>query len=226
MIDKNKAVRVNQSLTKGLEAKWLPVIAKALPGWVKPDHMTLLAILATFIIAAGFLLTHISPWFLMLSNAGLILHWYGDSLDGTLARVRKCERERYGYFVDHVCDIGSVVLIAIAMGASPLLHMEIALLVALAYSMMNVYVHIVAYTRQKFLLSHGKIGPTEFRIILIIINTMVIFWNPVILSFSGEPYRAMDVAGAALAMMLFLMFLTKSISGARQLNAIDTGREP
>ena len=199
-------------------------MANALPVWVTPDHMTLIGILAAFIVAAGYLMSGLSPWWLMLSNFGLVLHWYGDSLDGTLARVRKCERERYGYFVDHVCDIGTVVLIAISMGASPLMQMEIALFVAVGYSMMNVYVHIVAYTRQKFLLSHGKIGPTEFRIILIMINMVIILWNPVIFTWNDELYRVLDAAGIAIAVMLFSTFIFKSINGAKQLNDLDTGK--
>lgn len=224
-MDKNRqAVRINDSFTRGFEKKWLPRMANALPERVTPDHMTLIGILAAFIVAAGYLMSGLSPWWLMLSNFGLVLHWYGDSLDGTLARVRKCERERYGYFVDHVCDIGTVVLIAISMGASPLMQMEIALFVAVGYSMMNVYVHIVAYTRQKFLLSHGKIGPTEFRIILIMINMVIILWNPVIFTWNDELYRVLDAAGIAIAVMLFSTFIFKSINGAKQLNDLDTGK--
>lgn len=224
-MDKNRqAVRINDSFTRGLEQKWLPRMANALPERVTPDHMTLIGVFAAFVVAAGYILTALSPWWLMLSNFGLVLHWYGDSLDGTLARVRKCERERYGYFVDHVCDIGTVVLIAISMGASPLMQMEIALFVAVGYSMMNVYVHIVAYTRQKFLLSHGKIGPTEFRIILIMINLVIILWNPVIFTWNDEFYRLLDAAGIAIAAMLISTFIYKSITGAKQLNDLDTGK--
>ncbi|TVQ10124.1 MAG: CDP-alcohol phosphatidyltransferase family protein [Balneolaceae bacterium] len=221
----HQAVRVNDSFTRGLEKKWLPRMANATPEWITPDHMTLIGIFAAFVVAAGFLLTVYSPWWLLLSNIGLVLHWYGDSLDGTLARVRKCERERYGYFVDHVCDIGTVVLIAIAMGASPLMQMEIALFVAVGYSMMNVYVHIVAYTRQKFLLSHGKIGPTEFRIILILINFVIILWNPVLFTWNDEMFRVLDTAGIAIAVLLFSAFIYKSITGAIHLNDLDTGKK-
>jgi archaetidylinositol phosphate synthase len=224
-MNKNRqAERINESFTRNLEKKWLPRMAKATPDWITPDHMTLIGIVAAFVVAAGFLLTYYSPWWLLLSNFGLVLHWFGDSLDGTLARVRKCERERYGYFVDHVCDIGTVVLIAIAMGISPLMQMEIALFVAVGYSMMNVYVHIVAYTRQKFLLSHGKFGPTEFRIILILINFVIILWNPVLFKWNGELFRVLDTAGIVIAVLLFSTFIFRSISGAMLLNDLDTGK--
>ncbi|MFU8861245.1 MAG: CDP-alcohol phosphatidyltransferase family protein [Cyclonatronaceae bacterium] len=224
-MDKNRqAVRINDSFTRGLEQKWLPRMANATPMWITPDHMTFLALFAAVVIGAGYLLTVYSPWWLLLSNAGLIMHWYGDSLDGTLARVRKCERERYGYFVDHICDIGSVVFIAIAIGASPLMQMDIALFVAVGYSMMNVYVHIVAYTRQKFLLSHGKIGPTEFRIVLMIINFVIIFWNPVLYTWNDQIFTVLDMAGIGIAVVLFSAFIYKSIIGAIQLNDLDTGK--
>jgi archaetidylinositol phosphate synthase len=104
------------------------------------------------------------------------------------------------------------------------MQMEIALFVAVGYSMMNVYVHIVAYTRQKFLLSHGKIGPTEFRIILIMINLVIILWNPVIFTWNDEFYRLLDAAGFAIAAMLISTFIYKSITGAKQLNDLDTGK--
>lgn len=217
-----KATRINQSWTQAPEKRLLRQLAKSTPPWIKSDHMTALAMIATIIIALGYVLTHYSVWWLLLCNIGLVIHWYGDSLDGTLARVRGNERERYGYFIDHICDAWSIFIIAVAMGISPLLQMETALFVALAYCLMNIYVHIVAYTRQQFLLSHGKLGPTEFRIMFIIINSIAIFWNPSLFAFEDTLLTAFDVVGLVIGAGLILLFTKNTIDGARFLYQLDT----
>ncbi len=217
-----KAKRINHSWTQSYEKRILHQLAQATPGWINSDHMTALGMLASVLIGIGYLLTHHSIWWLLLCNLGLVLHWYGDSLDGTLARFRGNERERYGYFIDHICDVWTILIVAIAMGFSPLLLMETALFVALAYCLMNVYVHIVAYTRQEFLLSHGKLGPTEFRILFIIINSIAIFWNPYLFTLQGAAFTAFDVVGLIIGAGLILLFTQKTIHGARALYMLDT----
>lgn len=219
-----KAKRINHSWTETYEKRLLKRMATALPDWINSDHMTALGMLASLIIAAGYILTHYSMWWLMLSNVGLILHWYGDSLDGTLARVRNQERERYGYFIDHICDVWTIFIISVAMGISPLLNMEIALFAALAYCLMNVYVHIVAYTRQKFLLSHGKLGPTEFRIAFIIINCIAIYWNPNLYTFQDTVFTAFDIFTLVIGSALIVLFTQKTISGAAYLYKLDENK--
>lgn len=217
-----KAKRINHSWTRTYEERLLKRMASSLPSWINSDHMTALGMLASVVIAAGYVLTHYSIWWLMFSNVGLVLHWYGDSLDGTLARVRNQERERYGYFIDHICDVWTIFMISLAMGASPLLQMESALFAALAYCLMNVYVHIVAYTRQKFLLSHGKMGPTEFRIAFIIVNCTAIYWNPVLFHFFDTPYTAFDLFTVGIGVALIVLFTQKTIEGARFLYILDS----
>lgn len=220
-----KAKRVNDSWSQSYEKKILYRLAKATPSWINSDHMTALGIVAAFIISIGYLLTHHSIWWLLLCNIGLVLHWYGDSLDGTLARVRDQERERYGYFIDHICDVWTIFIIAVAMGLSPLLQMETALFVALAYCLMNVYVHIVAYTRQQFLMSHGKLGPTEFRIIFIIINCIAIFWNPYLFIVQEIQITAFDLVGIGIGTGLVLLFTKNTINGAMFLYILESKKK-
>lgn len=216
-----KAKRINHSLTQPYEERLLKKMASSLPQWVNSDHMTSLGMFATLIIAVGYILTHYSIWWLMLCNAGLVLHWYGDSLDGTLARVRKQERERYGYFIDHICDVWTIFIISIAMGFSPLLKLEAALFTALAYCLMNVYVHIIAYTRQEFLLSHGKLGPTEFRIAFIIVNCIAIYWNPSLLFFEVISLTAFDIFVISMGIALILLVFKNTVSSAKYLYKLD-----
>jgi len=212
------AKRSNFSLTSKWEKKNLPRMARALPSFITPDHLTVLGIIASFIIATGYILTLHSSWWLLLSNFGLVLHWYGDSLDGTLARVRKQERERYGYFVDHICDAFTVFIIAIAVGLSPYALMSTALFVAIGYYLMSIYVYLQAYTSAKFNLSVAGMGPTEFRIAVFLLNFVLIFWNPVIAFYDKIIFTAFDFMGFIIGMIFLIMFVGKGIQGSYQLN--------
>jgi archaetidylinositol phosphate synthase len=212
------AKRINFSLTSKWEKKNLPRMARALPSFITPDHLTMLGIIASLLIATGYILTRYSPWWLLFSNLGLFLHWYGDSLDGTLARVRKQERERYGYFVDHICDAFTVFIIAFAVGLSPYALMSTALFVATGYYLMSIYVHIQAYTNAKFNLSVAGMGPTEFRIAVFILNFVLIFWNPVLAHYEQIVFTAFDFAGSAIGLVFLVMFIGKGIQGSYRLN--------
>src|SRR5262245_26372379 len=124
MTNDRPAERVSRTLTSAWEKRNLPRIAERLPAWVMPDHLTLLGIVAALAIGAGYVLSHLSRLYLLLSIAGLFAHWFGDSLDGTLARVRKTEREKYGYYVDRSADAVSIVIICAAFGLSPFISLS------------------------------------------------------------------------------------------------------
>lgn len=216
--------RIVNTITGNWEKRNLPKMAKALPVWVMPDHLTLLGIMASTIIAAGYILSNLSGWWLLLSNLGLFIHWFADSLDGTLARVRHIERENYGYFVDHMCDVWTVILMCLGLGMSPLMQMEIAMFLAVGYLMINVYVHITVYTRRIFVLSYSRFGPTEIRIIIIILNFVLIFWNPVILYFRKMPLSFFDLMGIAASIIFLLIFITRFFKEAKELYHLDDGK--
>lgn len=219
--DTIKAKRVIDTLTGPMERCILPRMAAALPAWVTPDHLTGLGLLAAGLIAVGYLLTHRSPGWMVLVNGALVLHWYADSLDGTLARVRKCERERYGYFVDHICDAVTTFLVCLGMGASPYMDLRVGLFLAACYFMMNIYVHTATYAKGEFKLSYGKFGPTEVRMIIFIANVVVVFWNPVLFRVYGAPFRALDLAGTAVGIVFLAIFTVSSFKDARELDRLD-----
>jgi len=216
--DTPKIRRINQSMTRRWEHGFLQSVAERMPPGINSDHMTTLAFLSSFVIASGYYLTTYSKWWLMLSSFGLVLHWFGDSMDGTLARVRNQQREKYGFFVDHLNDVWTIFIVAIGLGFSPLMDMRIAFFAALAYLIMNVYVHIIAFTNRVFILSFGKFGPTELRLLAIAVNTTAFFWNPVLLDMEDISFTAMDIGGLFLGTFLTLIFLMKSIQGALELN--------
>ncbi len=219
-----KANRVIDTITGPWEKRNLPKMAKALPDWVMPDHLTILGVFAAIMIAVGYILTRFSIWWIWLANFGLILHWFADSLDGTLARVRHTERENYGYFVDHICDAVTTFLVCFGLGASPFMDMRTGMFLAVGYFMLNIYVHTAAYSEGVFRLSYGRLGPTEVRIIIFITNIIIIFWNPVICRIFGQPVRALDIGGIFVGTTFLVIFVISTIKDAIKLDREDRAR--
>lgn len=199
-------------------------LARALPRWVTSDHLTFLGILMAMVIAAGYVLTWYSRWWLLLSNFGLVVHWYADSLDGTLARVRRREREKYGYFVDHICDAWTTLVLCLGLGISPLMDMRIALFLAIGYFLLNIHVHIRTYTEGVFRISYGRIGPTEVQMFIFVINVILIFWNPLVANFRGSVITALDVGGITLAIAFIVIFVVSAIKDAMRLDRQDRAK--
>jgi len=221
METERKAERVIDTLTGPWERRVLPRMARALPSWVGPDHLTVLGILAGFVIFAGLVLVRASRWWVMLSNAGFLLHWWADSLDGTLARVRHREREQYGYFVDHISDAFTTVLFALGLALSSLVHIGVGMSVAIGYLLMNIYVHAEAYIDRVFRISYGRLGPTEVRIICVAVTTLGAFWNPRVVQAFGVGFRLADVLVLAVGIGLVILFMISSIRTALRLDRLD-----
>jgi archaetidylinositol phosphate synthase len=224
MAAEKKAQRVIATLTGPWEKRHLPRMAEALPAWVTSDHLTFLGIIAALVIAAGYVLTRWSSWWLWLANFGLILHWYADSLDGTLARVRHREREKYGYFVDHICDAWTTLVLCLGLGLSQLMDMRVALFLVVGYFLLNIYVHVMAYTQGIFRISYGRFGPTEVRMFIFFANIVLIFWNPIVAHHGGDPITALDVAGLSLGVLFVTIFIVSSIQDAIKLDKLDRAK--
>jgi phosphatidylglycerophosphate synthase len=224
MDKEDQAKRIINTFTGPCEKRLLITMAARMPRWVSSDHMTILGLISAFIIATGYILTWHNTWWLLLTNFGLLLNWFGDSLDGTLARVRHTEREVYGYFVDHICDVWTTLLLCIGLGLSPLMHIEIGLFLAIGYLMLNIYTHINAYTRKTFRLSFGKFGPTEVRIIVATLNFILIGWNPVLITIRQTPFSLVDIAGIIMTTIFFLIFIYDSFKDAIALDKIDRAK--
>lgn len=223
--EQRKAQRSSTSLTAGWERRVLPKLARGLPAWVTPDHLTLLGILAAFIIAGGYVLSHLSPLFLLVSVAGLVLHWLGDSLDGTLARVRQQERERYGYFVDRVADAIATLVILVGFGLSPYVDLTVALGLVVVYMLLQMLAEICAYTSGRFPLSFARLGPTEGRIALGLFTLVLVFWRPgVVLTLAGRGLSILDLCVVAISLMLLAFFLIAARGETRRLDRLDRAR--
>ncbi|MBP7205505.1 MAG: CDP-alcohol phosphatidyltransferase family protein [Candidatus Cloacimonetes bacterium] len=220
-MNEKKAERVINTITGPLEKKILNKLALALPEKVLPDHLTILGMIATLISTVAYLLTWRSHWWLFLASFGFVLNWYGDSLDGTLARVRHIERERYGYFVDHIADAISTVMICLGLGLSPYMKIEIGMLLAIGYLLMNIFVHTSAYTQGEFRISYMKFGPTEVRLAIIIFNTVLFFWKGDVVKFRGINLTILDLGGLLFSLAFFVIFLWMSVKTAISLDKLD-----
>lgn len=163
--------RVNDIALARFERWALPAMAQRLPAWVGPDTLTATALFGGVLAFAGYALAGKSLAFLHLASFGLVLHWWGDSLDGTLARIRQIRRERYGFYVDHVCDVATVALLFGGLGAGPLMRLDLALGLGAVVLMLFNLVNLVTISRDVFKISFAGVGPTEGRLVIIAANT-------------------------------------------------------
>ncbi|HEV2689208.1 MAG TPA: GtrA family protein [Bryobacteraceae bacterium] len=188
------AERTNEGLLASAETRALIWMAERLPAWVSSDHLTALGFLS--LVGVGF-----SYWYSRYTRAGLVLaiiffvlNWLGDSLDGTLARVRNLQRPRYGFYIDHVLDAcGSVCLFG-GLALSGYMSGWIAAPLLVAYLLLSIEVYLATYTLGKFHMSFAAFGPTELRLLLIAGNIALLYKPLVILA--GRQYRLFDAGGA------------------------------
>jgi archaetidylinositol phosphate synthase len=188
------------------EGRVLEWIARRLPAWVKPDHLTGLGVLAAIGIAVAYALSNQDPMWLWAASGLLAVHWLGDSLDGTLARVRKTERPKYGYYLDHLVDAVATALIGIGLGLSPYMLLATGLVIVIAYLVPSINTYLETNTLGVFSLGYGRLGPTEARVGLVLINTVLALGIAPEISLFGFGMTVLDVVvlGAAAAMAVAL----------------------
>ena len=202
------AVRLQESFTAPLERRALAWLALRLPAWVHSDHLTLLGFVAMFLAGVSYALARWDGVGLILATACLALNWFGDSLDGTVARLRNRQRPRYGFYVDHVTDtVGGLFLMG-GLALSGFVDWRIALGMYVAFLMLSIESYLAAYALGTFRLSCAKFGPTEIRILLGLGN--VALWLQPGVRVAGSTYRWFDAGGvvAIAAMLVMLAVLT------------------
>jgi len=200
------AKRVNQALTARLERRALIWMAERAPKWVSSDQLTLLGLGAQIGAGICYALTRFDRRALLLVIVCLALNWLGDSLDGTLARVRRQERPRYGFYVDHMVDILGAAALMCGLGCSGLLHWPVAMAMLIAFLILAGESYLATYTLGCFQLSQGIFGPTEIRILLAIGN-LAALRNPYSTVF-GYRVLLFDLGGVVAAAGMAVMALT------------------
>jgi archaetidylinositol phosphate synthase len=203
------ALRLQESFTASAERKALAWLASRLPLWVNSDHLTLIGFIAMVMAGASYVLARMNRTGLILATLFLALNWFGDSLDGTLARLRNRQRPRYGFYVDHMIDtLGGLFLMG-GLGISGIVNWRIALGMFIAFLMLSIEVYLAAYTLGTFRLSFGKLGPTEIRILLALGN-LVLWFHPAA-RVAGSSYLLFDVGGAIAIAGMALMLVVSTI---------------
>ncbi|MFW5713856.1 MAG: CDP-alcohol phosphatidyltransferase family protein [Brevefilum sp.] len=217
--------RENKILLGFLERPALKWLAEHMPDWVTPDTMTWLGILASVMIFISYSLTHLSPNYLWLASLGFILNWMGDSLDGTLARYRNIERPRYGYLVDHWVDAISTLLIFLGLGLSPYVDLTVACLGIIAYLLLSIMVYLITYVTGVFNIASWRLGPTEIRVLAILLNTAIFFiGNPTFsLPYFGQT-SFYTLIVAVVSLLMFIYFMVNTGIQAHKLALLDEKR--
>src|SRR4051812_48284243 len=200
------------------EKRVLSAIARRLPRWILPDDLTALGVVAAVAICIAYQATNVGRGWLWVASGLLVVHWLGDSLDGTLARVRGIERPRYGYYLDHLVDAISTACIGIGLGLSPFMLLATGAIIVVAYLMLSINVYLESQAFGRFSIGYGWVGPTEVRLVLIALNTALALGVPLGFHIAGIGMTAFDVVGVAVAAVMCALLVGRAVSNLRRLS--------
>lgn len=206
------------------ERRLLRRIAVRLPAWVTSDQLTAVGVLAATGAGVAYALSRLHTGWLWVASAMLVLNWFGDSLDGTLARVRFAERPRYGYYLDHIVDAFATAAIGIGLGLSPFVSLGVALGLVVVYLALSINVYLESAVFGAFRLGYGRLGPTEVRLILIAVNAGLALHGH-IPGLGAVPIRLVaDAIFAAAALAMLVMLATRFARNLKSLALMEPAR--
>lgn len=225
---KEQSKRIQTSVLNALEKKLLVWLAGKQPCWMTSDILTLIGVIGSVVVAVGYALSNYNINWLWLASFGFFVNWYGDSLDGTLARVRNAQRPVYGFYLDHCVDGVTMTIMCIGAGLSDMLNLYIAMAVLVIYLLLSISVYINAHLKGEFKLTYAGMGPTEFRLIMIIVNTLFIYVSP-LRDFSSSFYfmgtevvfGSFDYVGLVILLILTIIYIHNFWGDAKGYAKID-----
>jgi archaetidylinositol phosphate synthase len=209
------ALRIQNNILAAAERRLLTWLSARMPAWVTPDQLTILGFCGSLISTAGYVLSSFATTWLWVSIAGYFVNWFGDSLDGSLARFRHIERPKFGYFIDHSIDSFGNMIIVVGIGLSPFVRLDVALFALTGYLLLSIHTFLAARVIDEFRLSYLAAGPTELRLVLIAMSLWMYVAGPQATTAIG--YSPFDIFVASLGMGLMLLFIVQTASTARQL---------
>ena len=218
---KTADVRVNDTFLAPLERPALQWFCKHMPARMTPDILTVIGIIGGIVMAIAYWLCNVNKNFLWIVDLGLLINWFGDSLDGSLARYRKVERFKYGYFVDHTVDITTQTIVLLGLGISPFVQFSYALLALVGYLLLGILTYIDTAVSGVYKISYGKIGPTEVRVFLVGLNAIFYFASNPLIHLGRVSIFAFDAIVLSVAIAFFLYFLGFTLLRIRELNVQD-----
>ena len=226
--EKKQAQRIQTSILNPYEKKILTYMAERMPAWVTSDMLTFVCFLGALVMATGYSLSNLNMHWLWLSCLGLFINWFGDSMDGSLARVRGTQRKIYGFFIDHNVDVINETIMFISVGVSPLVNMSFAMFALVAYLMLSVYVYIDCHLKGEMRLTYSGLGPTEFRLLLVITNICFIYipwlseWKkPMTLFHNNFMIGIFDYIAVVAALLIIFFWLRGFFQDAKYFAKID-----
>ena len=207
--------RIQRNLVANSERTLLTWLCKRMPKWVTPDLLTATGVVGAVVMFAGYVASNVHSNWLWLVIAGCVLNWFGDSLDGSLARYRQIERPAFGYFIDHSCDGFATLLIMVGMGLSPFVRLDVAMICLAGYLLLAIHTFLSARVLGEFRISHLGAGPTELRLLLIVLTFTM-------MSLGSSPARSASFSGFDLVMggagiVLIALFVIQTYLTGRRL---------
>lgn len=228
-----QSVRIQTSIFNAAEKKILVWLAERMPAWVTSDMLTAVGVLGSMVIMAGYIRSNVNINWLWMASLGFVINWFGDSLDGTLARVRNCQRPIYGYYLDHMTDAVNESIMFIGAGLSVLIDLKLALFILVLYLIMTINVSVNAHLKNEFKLTYMGLGPTEFRIIMILVNTLFIYIRPLreysrtmVINGVSVTFTIFDYFAALIALVLSVIFVVTFIKDAKGYAKVDPLHKP
>jgi archaetidylinositol phosphate synthase len=206
--------RIQSNLLAANERRLLTWLSARMPAWVTPDKLTATGFAGSLIISAGYGLSGYNTTWLWIAILGYFINWFGDSLDGSLARFRKIERPKFGYFIDHSMDsLGNMIVMA-GLATSPYVRFDIAMFGISAYLLLSIHTFLAARVLGEFRLSYVSAGPTELRIVLIGMTLCMMWWGT---RSVWSVYSPFDLFIGGLGVMLIIAFIIQTARTAQKL---------
>jgi archaetidylinositol phosphate synthase len=212
-----EAEREPNFLLAPFERRFLPWAAGRLPRWILPDDMTALGVLAALGVCAAYQLSNDGRGWLWVASGLLVLQWVGDSLDGTLARVRGIQRPKYGYYLDHMVDAIATAAIGLGLGLSPFMLLSIGALIVVGYLILSINVYLESMAFGRFRLGYGFLGPTEIRAVLIALNTALALDLGLDFHLVKLHVTVLDVIGLAIVALMLSLLTVRVFGNLREL---------
>ncbi len=203
------APRVNRSLTAGIEKQFLIWMAQRTPHWVTSDQLTLLGLAAQMAAGALYVVSHSNRYALIGVAVCIGLNWLGDSMDGTLARVRNQLRPRYGFYADHMVDVLGATVLMCGLGCSGFVHWPVAIAMLIGFLLLSAESYLATYTLSCFKMSQGWFGPTEIRILLIV-TSLELLRSPYA-TVLGRRFLLFDIGGVIAAALMAVMVVVTTL---------------
>lgn len=207
--------RIQQNLLARGERRVLNWLCARMPYWVTPDMLTATGMVGALMVFSGYVASNLGDAWLWLSIAGYFVQWFGDSMDGSLARFRRIERPRYGYFLDHSCDGLATTLVVVGVGLSGYVLLEVALIALAGYLLLSIHAFLAVRVLGEMKLSYAYAGPTELRLMLIALTLTMIAAGSQPVLFGLLTW--FDVFIGSIGLLLIVFFVIQTLRTARRL---------